>query len=153
MSELYKIKGFDLEADGIEVHVHMRTTSARINKAHRNLKANIMAGMVPFMPYRNGDLIKKTDTANAQLLDDERMYAAAGTDAGGVPYGRMQYEGKVMVGKETGSPWARKDEEKVVTDRPLTWGKPNAGPHWFEVAKARYLDQWLKHVQEDLDGK
>ncbi len=156
MSELYKIKGFDLTADGLEVHVHMGPTTARLKKAHRNLKVNIMNAMMGFMPIRNGDLIGKTETANTLLLDDERMYAAAGTDANGVPYGKFQYEGKVMIGEETGSPFARKNEKKVVTDRSLDQqhgGHPYAVPHWFEVAWKKYGKRLIGYAQDDLEGK
>lgn len=147
MSELYKIKGFDLEADGIEVHVHMKTTSARINKAHRNLKANFMNAMLLYMPKRTGFLQQATRAANVIMTDTEEMFAAVGS------YGRFQYEGKVMVDEETGSPWARKDNRKVVTDRRLTWGNPNAAAHWAEVAWDRHGKRLVQLAQEDLEGK
>lgn len=152
MSELYNIKGFDLTSDGLEVHVSMKVTSARLKKAHRNLKVNIMNGMLPFMPIRIGDLTRKTRAANTVMLDDEIMYAAAGSEAGGVPYGNFHYRGMVMVDPLTGSPFARKHAKKVATDRPLTWSNPNAAPYWFDVAKKRYLKQWVELAQEDLEG-
>lgn len=152
----YKIKGFDMVTEDIEVHVTMKPTTDRLNTAFRNLKTNIMNGMQPLMPFREGYLTKLTRAANTTLLDDERMYAAAGEKAGGVPYGRFLYNGKVMIGEKSRSPWARKDEKKIVTSKPLDLAhsnNPNAVPFWFDEAKKRYMKQWLALVQEDLEGK
>lgn len=47
------------------------------------------------------------------------------------PYAHFQHEGMVMVGRESGSPWAKSGEEKVVTERALSHhGAPMRGPHW-----------------------
>ncbi len=47
------------------------------------------------------------------------------------PYAHFQHEGVVMVGRESGSPWAKSGEPKVMTERALTYhGAPMRGPHW-----------------------
>lgn len=153
MKERYHFKGFDLVTDTLEVHVHMKTLSKRANTAHRNLQVNIMNAMLPFMPVGNtGNLARKTRAASTAALGTDIVYAAAGTGAGGVPYGNFHYHGKIMVGEKTRSPWARKHERKVVTDRALTWSNPMAAPFWFDVAWKRHGDQLIKLVQEDLEG-
>ena len=150
----YHIKGFDMVTEDIEVHVTMKPTTDRLNTAFRNLKTNIMNGMQPLMPIGNtGNLTRLTRAANTALLDEEYMYAAAGPEAGGVPYGRFHHRGKVMVGEKSRSPWARKHEKKEVTDQPLKWSNPNAVAYWDEAAKKRHLKAWIALVQEDMEGK
>ena len=149
MSRLYHFKGFDLVADSIEVHVHMRETAERVNRAHRNLKMNVWNSMRPFVPVGNGTgghLLSRTQAANDVMLDTEYLYAAVG------PYGRFHYHGMVMVGEETGSPFAREHERKVVTKRPLTWSNKKTVPRWFDAAKKRDLKKWIKMAQEDVEG-
>ncbi|MCI8470400.1 MAG: hypothetical protein HFJ35_02750 [Clostridia bacterium] len=61
-----------------------------------------------------------------------------------VPYARFQAEGKVMVGVESHSPWARKGERKVVTSRNLTYHSEKLrGKHPFERMKADKRDRIL----------
>lgn len=67
------------------------------------------------------------------------------------PYARYLYYGKVMVGEETGSAWAKKGETKVVTDKDLKIQQSvhkNAQSHWFEASKAQNLDKWIKTAQK-----
>ena len=55
------------------------------------------------------------------------------------PYAKFLYYGKVMVSPATGSPWARKGERKVLTDRDMVYnGGPQRGPYWFEQMKANH---------------
>lgn len=61
-----------------------------------------------------------------------------------VPYARFQAEGKVMVGVESHSPWARKGERKVITSRNLTYHSEKLrGKHPFERMKADKRDRIL----------
>ena len=54
-----------------------------------------------------------------------------------VPYARFQAEGKVMVGVNSKSPWAKRGERKVVTGRKLTYhSNILRGSHPFERMKA-----------------
>ena len=50
-----------------------------------------------------------------------------------VPHARFQAEGKVMIGIKSHSPWAKKGERKIVTDRDLTYHSEKLrGKHPFE---------------------
>ena len=54
-----------------------------------------------------------------------------------VPYARFQAEGKVMIGVNSKSPWAKRGERKVVTRRKLTYhSNILRGSHPFERMKA-----------------
>ena len=54
-----------------------------------------------------------------------------------VPYARFQAEGKVMIGVNSKSPWAKRGEKKVVTGRKLTYhSNILRGSHPFERMKA-----------------
>ena len=56
--------------------------------------------------------------------------------------------GKVMVDPDTGSPWARKDAKKVLTERKLTYGQPGKGDYWFDLAKVQHGKDWIKRAKE-----
>lgn len=69
-----------------------------------------------------------------------------------VPYARFQAEGKVMIGVKSHSPWARKGERKIVTNRNLTYHSERLrGKHPFERMKAdkkqSILDETAKYAR------
>ena len=64
-----------------------------------------------------------------------------------VPYAQFQAGGKVMIGVYSHSPWARKGERKVVTNRNLTYhGGGLRGSKPFERMKADKRDSILNQV-------
>lgn len=72
------------------------------------------------------------------------------------PYARFQYYGKVMVSSVTGSPWARRGESKVLTDRDLQYSTamhPLAGKMWFERMKADKKDEILEGARKVAGAK
>lgn len=94
--------------------------------------------MVPYTPMRNGILMK--EAVLGTKIGSGRIYYTS-------PYARFQYYGKVMVSSITGSPWARKGESKVLTDRDLNYDKsrhPQAQKMWFEAMKADKKEQILR---------
>lgn len=58
------------------------------------------------------------------------------------PYAHFQYIGKVMIGEHSHSPWARKYEKKIYTDRNLTYRQ--GGARWIEKTKAERMSAWSK---------
>lgn len=61
-----------------------------------------------------------------------------------VPYARFQAEGKVMVGVNSRSPWARRGERKVVISKDLKYHSDRLrGSHPFERMKADKKDSIL----------
>ena len=74
-----------------------------------------------------------------------------------VPYARFQAEGKVMIGVHSHSPWARKGEEKIVTNRNLKYHSGSLrGAHPFKRMKADKRDtillQTAKYARRISDG-
>lgn len=70
-----------------------------------------------------------------------------------VPYARFQAGGKVMIGIRSGSPWARRGERKIVTDRNLKYhNSPLRGAHPFERMKADKRDSILLQTAKYARG-
>lgn len=72
------------------------------------------------------------------------------------PYARFQYNGLVMVSRITGSPWAKKGESKVPTNRPLhhsTARHPLATSEWDKAMKTARMDDYLQAVQNYVRGR
>ncbi|MBR4672093.1 MAG: hypothetical protein IKO78_02690 [Bacilli bacterium] len=64
-----------------------------------------------------------------------------------VPYARFQAYGKVMVGEQSGSAWAKKGEKKIVTTRDLKYhSNSKRGKFPFERMKADKKDSILRQV-------
>lgn len=123
-------------------------------KARYILSQRIFQSCVRFMPMVTGTFIKRTQMINDSLAGTGYVCVAA------PPYGRFLYEGKGMVGIDSGSPWAQSGEMKVLVSEYggetsaaeyLTFDRtahPNAQDHWFEAAKSADMEQWCKAVEE-----
>ena len=68
-------------------------------------------------------------------------------------YAHFQWEGRVMVGKESGSPWARYREEKVYTSRNLQYSYPKATSHWEETAEKRHKSEVARQITNYLKSR
>ena len=65
------------------------------------------------------------------------------------PYAHYLHEGILYVSPTTGSPWAKKNEIKVPTDRELAYASaPMRGKKWFDRMKADHKDDILQAAQE-----
>jgi hypothetical protein len=103
--------------------------------------------MAPYTPYRAG-ILEKSATLGTKIGSGEINQVT--------PYARFQYYGKVMVSAITGSPWARRGEKKVLTDRDLvhdTSMHPMAGPFWFERMKADHKEDILEGARKVAGAK
>lgn len=72
------------------------------------------------------------------------------------PYAHFQHEGYVMVSRITGSPWAKKGESKVVTDRFLNHSgarHPLATAEWEKEMKAAKMEAYTAAVQAYIRSK
>ena len=82
----------------------------------------VMRRSDPYVPFSSGPL-KNTARITADM--DGIVYNQ--------PYSRFHWYGKVMIYEPTGSTWAPKYGEKVVTDRDMEYqGAPLRGPKWVE---------------------
>lgn len=149
MSKTVHFKSFSIVQGDIKINLNLDRFSKQFQEAQYELDGNVMNSMIPFMPHNNGLFEDATRSASAAIQGSGAVYAAYG------PFGRFLYEGKVMVGEESGSPFAKKGEKKVVTDRPLRFSKnhhPEATDHWFDPAKEKDLDKWIKQAKKTAGG-
>lgn len=144
-SEIHHFENFAVIADSVSIEVDLKRLENNFNRAQFALDSAIMTSMVPFMPRRDGQFIAVTKGMSAAVAGTGKVIAAA------PPYGRFLYEGKVMIGEKSRSPWAKKDEKKVVTGRNLTYSGGGRA-HWFDAAKDADGDDWVKLVKQIAGG-
>lgn len=142
----FHFPGFSLVEGDIIVDVSLNRFEKQFQDAQYYLDGEVMNDMVPYMPHRDGIFVNLTRMRSAALQGTGKVIAGA------PPQGRFLYEGKVMVDPVTGSPWARKGAKKVVTERPLTYSNPKATPHWFDTAKEKHGQSWIKGVKRIAGG-
>ena len=99
---IIKFDDIKVSTDNMKAEVSMKELANRFNKAQYKLDSAIMTSMEPFMPRRDGTFINTTKAKSAALAGTGKVVAAV------PPYGRFLYEGKVMVGEKSRSPWAKK---------------------------------------------
>lgn len=146
MGKTFHFKDISVVKGDTKVNIKLDRFSDQFQRAQYWLDSQVMNDMVPLMPHVSGMFVNLTRARSAALAGSGQVVAAA------PPYGRFLYYGKVMVDPETGSPFARKDVKKIVTDRPLKYSNPNAVPEWFEEAKKRHLSQWVEGVKKIAGG-
>ena len=144
-SEIHHFKNFSVIADSVSIEVDLKRLENNFNRAQFALDSAIMTSMVPFMPRRDGQFIAVTKGMSAAVAGTGKVIAAA------PPYGRFLYEGKVMIGEKSRSPWAKKGEKKVVTGINLTYSGGGRA-HWFDAAKDADGDDWVKLVKQIAGG-
>lgn len=104
--------------------------------------------MLPYVPANNLVLAEK----------NVRVYTENGK---GIvhylsPYARFQFEGKVMVGRESHSPWAHYGEHKVVTSQNIdynTFRHPLATSHWDKAMMTARKEDIARAVQNYIRKK
>ena len=143
--KIHHFENFSVVRNGVTVEVDMKRLENNFNKAQFALDSAIMTSMEPLMPRRDGNFIAITKGMSAAIAGTGKVVAAA------PPYGRFLYEGKMMIGEKSRSPWAKKGERKVVTGRNLTYSGGGQS-HWFEKAKEKDLNSWVK-VVENIVGE
>lgn len=140
-SEMFHFDKFSYVVGNIKVNIRLDRFSRQFWEAQEWLSNTVLADCKPYMPKRTGSMEQRSMTTNH---GSEVRFPG--------PYARMQYGGKVMVGEITKSPWARKGEDKIVTDRPLTYSQPMATDHWFDTAKANHGDYWTAEAKRKAGG-
>jgi hypothetical protein len=130
----------------IRVDINLNRFEKQYQDAQIYLDREVMNGMKPYMPLRDGALVNLTSEQSAVYQGTGKVYAAY------TPYGRFQYEGKIMVDPVTDLPWARKGVKKVPTDEALTYSNSKATPHWFDTAKNNHGQAWIRGVKRIAGG-
>lgn len=148
-SKTTHFNGFSIVDGDVKIKLDMSRFNEQFRRAQYQLDGSVMNSMVPFMPHLNGTFIQATRASSAAIQGSGEVYAAYG------PQGRFLYEGKVMVGVESGSAWAKKGEKKIVTDIPLRYTKthnPAVTDHWFDAAKKKDGKRWIKDAKKTAGG-
>ena len=133
----------------IDANIDLGRIERNIEKAQYFLDSQVMTDMVPYMPMQTGNFIQRTREMSAAIAGSGKVVAAA------PPMGRFLYEGKVMVGVDSHSPFARYGEKKVVTDRDLqysTAAHPKVEKKWFDAAKRDHGSDWVKMAKKVAGG-
>ena len=134
----------------IKANIDLGRIEGNIQKAQFALDSQVMTDMVPYMPMQTGNFIQRTRAMSAAIAGSGKVVAAA------PPMGRFLYEGKVMVGVDSHSPFARYGEKKVVTDRDLqysTAAHPKVEKKWFDAAKRDHGRDWVKLAKRTAGGR
>lgn len=142
MSDITHLTDISIVDGNIKVNIPLSQFNDRFKEAQQWLGDRVLEDSRAFMSLRTGNLQQRSHVQN-----DGREVVFPG------PYARFQFMGKVMVDPVTGSPWARAGAKKVLTDRPLTYSSPSATDHWFDEAKAQYVDYWINGVRERILGE
>ena len=150
MSKTFHFPSFSMVAGDITVNISLNRFEKQFQEAQNWLDGQVFTDMEKYMPFRDGNM------RNVSAIMSRSMQGTGRVIAGVPPYGRLLYEGKVMVDPLTGSPWARAGAKKVVTDRDLVFDKiahPRATDHWFDAAKTENVKSWVKGVKRIAGGK
>lgn len=109
----------------------------RYTRAQKFVDSEVLRLSAPYAPFETS-MLQKSGILGTVVGSGEVVYNA--------PYAKFLYYGKVMVGVETGSPWAKQGERKKVTDKALVFhGAPKRGSFWFERMKG-------DHKRAIIDG-
>lgn len=148
-------KGPDFD---IDMHIDIGRFEGNFERAQYALDSAVMNDMVPYMPRITQTFINVTRGMSAALAGTGVVYAAA------PPYGRFLYEGKTMVGEESGSPYARYGEKKVLVSQYggktmakenlsyTTTFHPDVQAKWFDAAKKAHQKNWISLAKQTAGG-
>lgn len=142
----FKFKNIKVNSKSMKVHINLERFEKQFEDAQYYLDSQVMTDMLPYMPRVTNTFINLVRERSAALAGSGVVVAAV------PPQGRFLYEGKVMIDPVTGSPWARKDAKKVVTEKALTYSNPQAAPHWFDTAKKNHGKQWIEGTKKKAGG-
>lgn len=113
-------------------------------KAQVFIDSEVLRLSAPYIPF---------ETSMLQKSGILGTVAGSGTVEWIAPYAKYLYYGNVMVSPTTGSPWAKKGERKVLTDKPLNYnGAPKRGRLWFERMKADHKKDIVEGARKLAGG-
>jgi len=136
----------------VEVKLDIRTVEELIRvrglqpggPVQETVDIEVMRYMTDYMPRRQaGELEHLMVTATIVGSGEVKIDG---------PFAHYLHEGILYVDSVTGSPWSRKDDTKVPTDRELTYaGAPKRGKKFFDRMKTDHKEDILKAAQAAAD--
>ena len=115
-------------------------------RVQKFIDSEVLRTTEPYVPFDFGKL-KQSGITGTVIGSGKVVYNSV--------YAKYLYYGKVMVGEQSHSPWARAGERKVVTEKDLTFhsGDSRRGSFWFERSKADHLTQWINGAAQIAGGR
>lgn len=135
----------------INVNIDPATIAKKRGLGQSNGAIKLLAETVarlsdPYIPMSSGSSVHMKDNYTIEPDGSAIHYKA--------PYARFQHGGVVMVGVNSGSPWAKLGEPKKTTGKALTYnGGPMRGAHWEKRMLADRGDEITKAVADYVGGK
>lgn len=154
-SKTTHFKGFSVVDGDIKIKLNLSRFDKQFQRAQYELDGDVMNSMEPFMPLNKGTFIQKTREESTALQGTGMVVAAAS------PFGQFLYHGKTMVDIETGSPWAKYENKKVLVSQytgktnakeNLTYSRAGAKALWFDAAKKKDGKSWIKKAKKIAGG-
>lgn len=135
---------------GVEINIDTSRIDGNLREAQKLLNLQIVKDSEPFVPFSQGDLRSKIEYPKG-LDGGEIDYVSshAHYQYMGILYG-PSYPIKDSNGNTIGW-WS--PPKKYPTQRKLTYHTPGTGPQWFEVAKQRHKQDWIKLVKKTAGKK
>lgn len=146
LNHKYEYKDKNIRA---KMEIDLGRFEGQYSKAQYALDSMVMNDMIPYMPMDTGQFVNVTKAMSSSIAGSGKVVAAA------PPFGRFLYNGKVMVGIDTRSAWAKKGEKKEVIDKDLAYFQgrnPQAQSHWFDSAKKKNLRKWIRITKNIAGG-
>ena len=128
-----------MSSDRIQINVNIpvgklsRRGKEALKAIKPKMKQRIVRDCNLNAPFKHGDL-QRSAIRWIPLLDDYIKWDTS--------YAHFQYIGKVMIGEDSHSPFAGKDEKKIYTNRYLTYRQ--GGSHWVTKTFAQKAPSWGK---------
>ena len=104
-----------------------------LNAIKPKMKQRLVRDFNANVPIKSG-LLRNSVFMWLAMLDDVIIWDT--------PYAHFQHTGKVMIGENSHSPWARYHEKKIYTNRNLTYRQ--GGAHWVDKTFAQKRESWGK---------
>lgn len=124
----------------IDIDIDKAVKNRHFDRAEKYMAQRVKAYCDPYVPFQTGHL-KNSAEVGANYV----KYLG--------PYARFQYGGRVMVGIRSGSPWARRGEKKVLTNRSLSYhGGGQRGAKWDKRMMAQRGGELRRDVANFVGG-
>ncbi len=125
--------------NNVDVKINMPTSylKSKADKALQAIKPKMKQRVIKDcnanVPFKTG-LLRKSAVRWAPLLNDYIKWDT--------PYAHFQYTGRVMIGENSHSPFARRYEKKIYTNRSLTYRQ--GGAKWVDKTFSQKISSWIR---------
>ena len=116
----------------------------KCGRVQKYIDSEVLRLSAPYLPHDGGNL-ERNGRMSTEIGSGEVNYTA--------PQSRYLYHGKVMVGEQSRSAWAKPNEKKVVINKDINYqGGGKRGAYWLERMKADHKGDILRGAAEKAGG-